>query len=88
MALAGMLAVGLGGGDSASAAVAQNGNAYEAKVERVPSTLTSGDLSRVPPGRGAFGDEMVAASPRSQGELEAFNATVTDWERYRGFERM
>ena len=37
----------------------------------------------------AFGDEVVAHYlNNAHVELEAFDAAVTDWERYRSFERM
>ena len=45
-----------------------------------------------PPARGrgrAFGDEVVdRCLNRAQVEIDAFEAAVTDWERFRGFERL
>ena len=39
--------------------------------------------------RAAFGDEVVAHYLNAADvEVEAFGRTVTDWERYRGFERL
>jgi glutamine synthetase len=39
--------------------------------------------------REAFGDEVVAHYlNHADVELAAFDAAVTDWERYRGFERL
>ena len=39
--------------------------------------------------RRAVGPEVVGHySNRARVELEAFDAAVTDWERYRGFERL
>ena len=39
--------------------------------------------------RDAFGDEVVDHyANMARVELEAFDAAVTDWERYRGFERL
>ena len=39
--------------------------------------------------RAAFGEEMVAHYVNAADvELAAFGAAVTDWERYRGFERL
>jgi glutamine synthetase len=39
--------------------------------------------------RAAFGDDVVEHLARAaQGELDAFAASVTDWERERGFERL
>jgi glutamine synthetase len=38
---------------------------------------------------GAFGSEVVDHYLNRAGvEIEAFEAAVTDWERYRGFERL
>ncbi len=39
--------------------------------------------------REAFGDEVVAHYlNNAKVELAAYNSTVTDWERMRGFERL
>ena len=39
--------------------------------------------------RAAFGEEVVAHYLNAADvELAAFGRTVTDWERYRGFERL
>ena len=39
--------------------------------------------------REAFGDEVVDHYVNAADvELDAFNAAVTDWERFRGFERL
>ena len=39
--------------------------------------------------REAFGQEVVDHYlNRARVEIEAFEAAVTDWERYRGFERL
>ena len=39
--------------------------------------------------REAFGEEVVAHYlNHARIEQEAFDAVVTDWERYRGFERL
>jgi glutamine synthetase len=66
------------------------GNAYASDSARVPSTLRGArDLfaaSEV--AEAAFGKDVVAHYLRAADvELEAFEATVTDWERRRGFER-
>ncbi|UGS35380.1 hypothetical protein DSM104329_01768 [Capillimicrobium parvum] len=58
---------------------------------RVPATLRAErDLfvaSAV--ARAAFGDEMVEHyANNARIEIEAYDAVVTDWERYRGFERL
>ena len=66
------------------------GNAYTAAAARVPATLRDArDLfagSAV--AEEAFGKDVVSHYVRAADvELEAFDATVTDWERRRGFER-
>jgi glutamine synthetase len=71
------------------------GNAYQAggtsDVERLPATLAEAaaafEASAL--AREAFGDDVVAHYlNNARVELTAFNATVTDWERMRGFERL
>jgi glutamine synthetase len=67
------------------------GNAYAADFERLPTTLREAlelweksDLAR-----SAFGDEVVAHyANNARVELAAFERSVTDWERVRGFERL
>jgi glutamine synthetase len=68
------------------------GNAYVATDKpHVPRTLreardlfASSDVAR-----GAFGDEVVDHYVNAADvELAAFEAAVTDWERFRGFERL
>jgi glutamine synthetase len=66
------------------------GNAYAAEAARVPSTLRDArDLfAGSELAEAAFGKDVVAHYVRAADvELEAFDATVTDWERRRGFER-
>lgn len=68
------------------------GNAYDdPEAERVPSTLRDAvelwESSAV--ARAAFGDEVVAHyANQARVELAAFDAAVTDWEMFRGFERL
>jgi glutamine synthetase len=92
LALAGMLAGGLYGIENAleleSAFV---GNAYTSDKPHVPSTLTAArDLfAGSALARTAFGDEVVDHFVNAADvELASFNAAVTDWERFRGFERL
>jgi glutamine synthetase len=68
------------------------GNAYgDAAAPRVPGTLRDA-LSLwegSPVARAAFGDEVVAHyANNARVELAAFDAAVTDWELFRGFERL
>jgi glutamine synthetase len=70
---------------------ALEGNAYDADVEHLPTTLREAaelfDNSAI--ARAAFGDEMVEHYlNQARVEVEAFDAAVTDWERVRGFERL
>ena len=67
------------------------GNAYDSRKPRVPATLreaaelfTGSAFARV-----AFTDEVVDHYANfARVELEAYDAAVTDWERFRGFERL
>jgi glutamine synthetase len=93
LALSAIIASGLHGVDAGlELEPAFEGNAYEAHGRaRVPATLTQArDLfagSEV--ARAAFGEEVVAHYLNAADvELEAFEASVTDWERVRGFERL
>jgi glutamine synthetase len=67
------------------------GNAYESDKTHVPTTLAAArDLfaaSKV--AREVFGGDVVDHYVNAADvELAAFNSTVTDWERFRGFERL
>jgi glutamine synthetase len=68
------------------------GNAYnDAGAPRVPATLHDAlelwQASQV--ARAAFGDEVVAHYANAASiELAAYAAAVTDWEMFRGFERL
>jgi glutamine synthetase len=67
------------------------GNAYESDKPRVPETLqearelfAASDVARE-----AFGQEVVDHYLNyADVELAAYNRAVTDWERFRGFERL
>jgi glutamine synthetase len=92
LAIAGMIAAGLDGIDRELPLEPEFvGDAYAAQRERVPATLrdavecfAGSDLART-----AFGDKVVAHYLNAaRVELEAYDAAVTDWERYRGFERL
>jgi glutamine synthetase len=67
------------------------GNAYESEHPRVPTSLREAAV--------LLRESKVALSAFGQGvvdhylnaarvELDAYNCTVTDWERFRGFERL
>jgi len=67
------------------------GNAYESEKPRLPTTLRdAADLFEASGvAREAFGDEVVDHyTHMARVELAAFDSAVTDWERYRCFERL
>jgi glutamine synthetase len=92
LAIAAMIAAGLHGIDAGlELEPAHEGNAYASEAPRVPWQMHEArDLfaaSEV--ARTAFGAEVVDHYlNRARAELESFGSTVTDWERYRGFERL
>jgi len=67
------------------------GNAYEAQLPQVPRSLEEA-LKRFAESSiavDAFGRNVVDHySNMARTEIIAFQAAVTDWERYRGFERL
>jgi glutamine synthetase len=67
------------------------GNAYDSDKPRLATTLReAADLFATSPiAREAFGAEVVDHyTNMARVELDAFDSAVTDWERYRGFERL
>ncbi len=92
LAVAAMIAAGLHGVESKlNLEPATQGSAYEGSHPRVPHTMRDArDLfaqSKV--AREAFGDDVVDHYVhRADIELAAFDSSITDWERYRGFERL
>jgi glutamine synthetase len=92
LALSAMIAAGLHGVDAElPLEAAFEGNAYESDKPRVPSNIYAARegfaASKV--AADAFGQEVVDHYlNRATVEIEAFEAAVTDWERYRGFERL
>ena len=92
LAMAAMIAAGLHGIDSElELELPFEGNAYEADKPHVPETLHEArDLFAASElAREAFGEEVVDHYlNRARIEIGAFDAAVTDWERFRGFERL
>jgi len=93
LALSAIIASGLHGLDAGlKLEPALVGNAYVAdERERVPKTLHDARelFASSAVAREAFGDEVVAHYLNAADvELSAFQSAVTDWERYRGFERL
>ncbi len=92
LALAALIAGGLDGVDRGlELEPVLDGNAYTADKPHVPSTLREARDLFAGSGvaRAAFGDEVVDHYLNNADvELTAFEAAVTDWERFRGFERL
>ena len=92
LALAAMLAAGLHGVDNElELEPAFEGNAYESDKPRVPHNIYDAcDLfSESQIARDAFGQEMMDHYlNRARIEIDAYEAAVTDWEKFRGFERL
>jgi glutamine synthetase len=92
LALAAMIAAGLHGVDNELPLEPPlEGNAYTADKPHVPKTLQEArDLFAASDvAREAFGQEVVDHYLNNADvELRAFEAAVTDWERFRGFERL
>src|SRR3954468_20235919 len=92
LAVAAMIAAGLYGIEHELAPVPPfGGNAYEAAFPRVPPTLH--EASRILDGsalaREALGDAVVDHYVNAaRVEMAEYDAAVTDWERFRSFERM
>lgn len=91
VSLAAMIAAGLHGVDAGLGLEPPvTGNGYESSSPRVPATLAEAarlaGASRV--AREAFGPKVMAhLLNAAQVELDAFDSTVTEWERVRSFER-
>ncbi|MGX1758418.1 glutamine synthetase family protein [Streptomyces lydicus] len=92
LAVAGMVAAGLYGIEhELELPEATTGNAYNGDAAHVPTTLReAAELwERSPIARAAFGDEVVDHYRHmARVEQDAYDAAVTDWERFRSFERM
>jgi glutamine synthetase len=92
LAIAAMIAAGLHGIDNElELEPPLEGNAYTSDKPTVPTTLQSARDLFADSGvaREAFGEEVVAHYLNyADVELRAFEAAVTDWERFRGFERL
>jgi glutamine synthetase len=92
LAIAAMIAAGLHGiWHELALEPAYEGNAYSSGRPRVPCTLRDAAelFAKSTLAHEAFGDDVVAHYLNAaRVEVEAFDAAVTDWERYRGFERL
>jgi glutamine synthetase len=92
LALSAMIASGLHGIDAElELEPAFEGNAYASDRPRVPTNMyESRDLFAASDvAREALGQEVVDHYlNRAQVEIDHFESAITDWERYRGFERL
>ncbi|GGP63399.1 glutamine synthetase family protein [Streptomyces abikoensis] len=92
LAVAGMVAAGLHGvEEELEPPEVCTGNAYRGDAAHVPATLREAAAlwEASPLARAAFGDEVVAHYLNmARVEQDAYDTAVTDWERYRSFERM
>ncbi|MFI9465549.1 glutamine synthetase family protein [Streptomyces xiamenensis] len=92
LAVAGMIAAGLYGVEhELELPDACTGNAYTAGAETVPATLReAADLwENSALARHAFGDDVVEHYLHmARVEQNAYDTAVTDWERFRSFERL
>jgi glutamine synthetase len=93
MALSAIIAAGLRGVErELELGPVFEGNAYDApELPRVPGTLREARelFAASEVASEAFGDDVVAHYVNAADvELAAFGGAVTDWERYRGFERL
>ena len=92
LALAAMLAGGLHGiSHELPLEPELTGNAYSSDADEVPRTLREARdaFAGSATARAAFGEDVVAHyTNMADVELAAFESSVTDWERRRGFERL
>jgi glutamine synthetase len=93
MAISALIAAGLHGVDAGlELEPAYVGNAYLATDKpRLPTTLRDASelFATSEVARAAFGEQVVDHyAHAAEVELAAFEAAVTDWERFRGFERL
>ncbi|MCW2987733.1 MAG: L-glutamine synthetase [Solirubrobacterales bacterium] len=92
LALSALIAAGLDGIDRELALEpAFEGDAYKSEKPRVPHNIYEARdaFAASTVAAEAFGEEVVDHYlNRAKVEIDAFEAAVTDWERYRGFERL
>ena len=92
LAIAAMIAAGLQGIENKLPLEDEfAGNAYETDKPHVPTNLREAQklFANSEAARAAFGEEVVEHYLNmARVEIDAFEAAVTDWERYRNFERL
>ena len=90
LALAAMIAAGLTARERARARDALEGNAYESDKPHLPHTMyRRATFRRFGDGPRGLREEVIDHYlNRARVELDAYEAAVTDWEKFRGFERL
>jgi len=92
LAVAALIAAGLHGIDhDLELEPMLQGNAYASAKPRIPATLNEAVrlFGSSEAATKAFGEDVVIHYVRAaEVEIEAFQKAVTDWERFRGFERL
>jgi glutamine synthetase len=92
LAIAGMIAAGLYGIERELPLEPEfSGNAYHADKPRVPTTLDEAArlFAESKVAQAALGEDVVEHYLNAARiEIEAYQSAVTDWERFRGFERL
>jgi glutamine synthetase len=92
LAVAALIAAGLHGIDHRLQLEPMlEGNAYASAKPRVPASLAEAVLlfGGSEAALKAFGEDVIAHYVRAaEVEVEAFQKAITDWERFRGFERL
>jgi glutamine synthetase len=92
LAVAALIAAGLHGIENELPLEPElTGNAYDSDCPRIPSTLRDAAelLRQSGVAKEAFGPAVVDHYLNAaRVELDAFDSAVTDWERFRGFERL
>lgn len=92
LAISAMISAGIHGVENELPLEAElSGSAYGSNKPHVPKNLYEAKelFEKSEVAREAFGEEVVAHySNMARVEIEAFEAAVTDWERYRNFERL
>jgi glutamine synthetase len=92
LAVAALIAAGLHGIDNELPLEPEfTGNAYECDCPRIPTSLRdAADLLRHSAmGKETFGPAVIDHYLNAaRVEIDAFDTAVTDWERFRGFERL
>jgi glutamine synthetase len=92
LAISALVAAGLHGVDRSLVLEPECvGNAYQSAAPRLPATMRAATdrFAASDVAREAFGNRVVEHyTNMAEVEMRHFESSVTDWERYRSFERM